>query len=157
MGERRVIMSALLPAKRWTENTFETLRNEMESMFERFFGEPVKGNGHAVWAPRVDIEETDKALLVRVDLPGVDPKEIEISVNEGMLVLKGERKEEREKKEKNFHRVERFLGRFYRELPLPVGADAEKIVAQASKGVVTVTIPKKPEAQAKKIAVQAMD
>lgn len=150
-------MTALLPARRWTENPFETLRHEMENVFERYFGEPVKGNGDAVWAPRVDIEETAKALLVKVDLPGVDPKEMEISVNEGMLVLRGERKEEREKKEKNFHRVERFVGKFYREIPLPAGADADKIVAHACKGVVTVTIPKKPEAQARKIAVEAME
>ena len=148
-------MTALLPMRRWTENSFEGLRHEMENMFERFFGEPAKSNGHATWAPRVDIEENDKALVVKVDLPGVDHKEMDISVNEGIMVLHGERKEEREKKEKNFHRVERFVGEFYREIPLPVGADPNKIVAHSNKGVVTVTIPKKPEAQAKKIAVQA--
>jgi HSP20 family protein len=129
----------------------------MEELFERFF-EPfeLKGNGKpAVWAPRVDVEETEKEYLVRVDLPGVEPKDVEVTMEEGNLILKGEKTEEKEEKKKNFHRVERFVGQFYREIPLPAGVEAEKITAAVAKGVMTVTIPKKPEVLPKKIAITA--
>ncbi len=135
----------------------EPFRQEMEEVFERFFGPEEGGNGSKVWAPRVDVEETDREVLVKADLPGVDPKEVEITLTEGALILKGEKKEAREEKAKNYHRVERFFGRFYREVPLPAGADAAKITATSAKGVITVTIPKAPEAQPKRIAVQAKD
>jgi HSP20 family protein len=128
-------------------------------VFDRFFGEPFEEVGTAIktWTPRVDVEETDKDLLVKADLPGVDAKDVEISVSNGALILKGEKKEEREEKKKNYHAVERFVGKFYRELPLPAGTDPDKIVATSAKGVITITIPKKPEAQPKKISVKAQD
>jgi|SRR6516225_3170569 HSP20 family protein len=137
---------------------FEGFRQEMENAFQRFLPTS-RGNGGTpqAWIPSVDVEETDKELLVKVDLPGVDPKNVEISVTDGALILKGEKKEEREDKKKNYHRVERFYGEFYREVPLPSGIDTEKISAQGSKGVVTVTIPKKPESQARKIQVKSQD
>jgi HSP20 family protein len=131
----------------------------MESVFERFFGEPFGEIGTTVktWTPRVDVEETDMEMLVKADLPGVDAKDVEISVADGSLILKGEKKEEREEKKKNYHSVERFVGKFYREIALPSGTDPDKIAATSSKGVITVTIPKKPEAQPKKVAVKAQD
>lgn len=134
----------------------DPFRKEMEDLFGRFFGEE-NGNGMKAWAPRVDVEETDKELLVKADLPGVDPKDIEIQIVDGVLTLKGEKKEQKEEKRKDYHRVERFSGSFFRAITLPAGADAEKVSATTSKGVVTVTIPKKVEAQPKKIAVKAQD
>jgi HSP20 family protein len=134
----------------------EPFRKEMEGVMERFFGEEA-GNGMMAaaraWAPRVDVEETDKEILVKADLPGVDPKAIEVSVENGILTVRGEKKEEKEEKKKNYHRIERFAGSFYRAIPLPPGTDAEKVAATSANGVVTITIPKKPEAQAKKITV----
>jgi HSP20 family protein len=141
----------------WRAGFMEPFRKEMESLFDRFFGEE-PGGGHAMrpaqaWAPRVDVEETDKEIMVKADLPGVDPKAVEITIQDGMLIVRGEKKEEREEKKKNFHRVERFVGSFYRALELPPGADAEKVAATSVNGVVTITIPKKPEAQPKRITV----
>jgi HSP20 family protein len=135
----------------------EPFRKEMESLFSRFFGEE-NGNGPLMaaaqsWAPRVDVEETEKEIQVKADLPGVDPKAVEISVQDNVLTVRGEKKEEKEEKKKNYHRVERFAGSFYRAIPLPPGADAEKMGATSANGVVTITIPKKPEAQPRKITV----
>jgi HSP20 family protein len=131
----------------------------MESLITRFFGEEA-GNGQAMqafqtWAPRIDVEESPKEIVVKADLPGVDPKAVDIAVENGVLTIRGEKKEEKEQKEKNYHRVERFAGSFYRAIALPPGADAEKVSASSANGVVTVTIPKKPESQPKKIAVTA--
>jgi HSP20 family protein len=134
------------------------LRDEMDEMFTRFFGPVDETLGtRAEWAPRVDVEETDKAVLITADLPGVDPKDIEVSVRNGELVLRGEKKQEKEEKGKNYHRMERFTGSFYRSITLPPGCDEDAVTATTAKGVVSVTVPKKPEAKAKKIAVQAKE
>ncbi len=149
--------TALTPWRRGA-GFMDPFRREMEDLFAKFFTEE-GGNGSAlhVWAPRVDVTETDKEIRVRADLPGVEAKDIEVTVADGVLILRGEKKEEKEEKKENYYRSERFVGRFHREVPLPPGADADKIAATSAKGVVTVTIPKKPEAQPKKIAVQAKD
>jgi HSP20 family protein len=132
----------------------EPFRKEMEEVMERFFGqENGKPRSGEVWAPRVDVEETDKEILVKADLPGVDPKNIEITVENGVLMVRGEKNEEKEEKKKNYHRIERFAGSFYRAIQLPPGADTEKVSAASANGVVTVTIPKKAEAQPKKVTV----
>lgn len=134
------------------------LRDEMDDMFSRLFGPVDETLGNRVeWAPRMDVEETDKAVLVTADLPGVDPKDIEVSVLNGELVLRGEKKQEKEEKGKNFHRMERFAGTFYRSIALPSGIDENGVTATSAKGVVTITIPKRPEAKAKKIPVQVKE
>lgn len=151
-------MRSLIPWRQRNGGMFEPLRQEMEDLFQRFvmpFEEP--GEAFPVFAPHVDVLETDPEIVVKVDLPGVDPKDVDISMVGGSLVLKGERKEEREEKKKGYLRIERFVGQFYRELPLPPVVDPEKIVATSYKGVITVTIPKKPEAQPKKIFIEAKD
>jgi len=152
-------MKAMMRWRPRSGGTLDVLRHEMNDLFQRFLGEPLEGEGATMeaWAPRVDVDETDKEITVKADLPGVDPKEIDISVVEGALVIKGERKEERETKKKNYHQVERFVGQFYRAIALPPGADPDKITASSAKGVVTITIPKKPEMQPKKIAVKAQE
>lgn len=132
-------------------------RDEFDNLIQRFFGRELaetKGGPMETWKPNCDVEETDKEILIKVDLPGVEPKDVDISFSDNTLVVRGEKKVEHEEKKKNFHRVERFVGQFYREIPLPPGTDQEKITAASANGVVTVTIPKKPAAQAKKIAVK---
>jgi HSP20 family protein len=150
-------MKSLIPWGR-TTSLLQPFRQEVDELFQRFFGPEQAGYGPSVaWSPRVDVEETDKEFVVKADLPGVDPKDVEISLADGALVLKGEKKEVKEEKKKNYHRVERFIGQFYREIPLPAGADADKVAATSAKGVITVTVPKKPEAQPRKIAVKAAE
>jgi HSP20 family protein len=153
-------MRSLIPWRRHNGG-LATIEDQMENMFQRFFGTPfglpaevVREKALQPWEPRVDIEETDKELYVKADLPGVEPNNVEVTVVEGALVIKGEKKEEKEEKGKNYHRVERFAGQFYREIALPTGVECEKIVATHSKGVLTVTIPKKPNALPKKIVIK---
>ncbi len=151
-------MKALTPWFGRTGAPLEAFRQEMDEWTRRFFGGPLfETTAPQAWAPSVDVAETDKEVVVKADLPGVDPKDVDISVADGSLVLRGHKKEEREENGKNFRRMERFEGEFYRELPLPAGVDADKISATSSKGVVTITFPKKPAAQAKKVAVKPQE
>jgi HSP20 family protein len=128
----------------------------MEDVFNRVFGPPVETNGHSkhpAWMPRVDVSETDKAFIVLADLPGVDPKQVDISMDEGVLTIKGTKNEEREEKGKNFHRTERFTGSFYRAIELPGGIDEAGVIAATANGTITITIPKKAGAQPKKVTI----
>ncbi len=130
---------------------------ELDNLMMRLFGERegrVFRPTEMKWAPRLDVEETEKDLLVKVDLPGVEPGDVVIEVVEGMLILRGERKEVREEKARDFRRPERFVGEFYRALPLPPGIEPEKITARSLHGVITVVIPKTPEVRPYKVPVQ---
>jgi len=147
-------MSTALSPYRRGVNLFDSFRNEMEDLFDKFFSDD-GANGQAVkaWAPRVDVEETDKEILVKADLPGVDPKDVDIQVVDNVLTVRGGKEEKKEEKKKNYHRTERFVGQFYRSIALPAGADTDKVSASSANGTVTITIPKRAEAQPKKIAV----
>jgi HSP20 family protein len=136
----------------------DDFRREMDKVFERFFGGELESvPASASWTPRVDVEETESEMVVKADLPGVAPEDVEVTVKEGVLVLRGSRKEEKEEKEKNSVRIERFVGEFYRAIPLPAVADEEKIEAEAAKGVLTIRIPKSEKAMPKKIEVKATE
>lgn len=105
------------------------------------------------WTPAVDIHEQADKFLIEADIPGVDPKDIEVTMENGQLTIKGERAAESEEHEESFHRVERARGQFLRRFTLPDTADPEKIEAKADNGVLKVTIPKGEKAQPRKIAV----
>lgn len=150
-------MKTLIPWRR-TNELPSLFRHEVDDLFDRFFGIGEVGNGATkMWAPPVDVTELDKEIKIKVDLPGVDPKDVEVYIANGALILKGEKKEEKEEKTKAFYRTERFIGAFYREVPLPVGFDPEKITATHAKGVLTVVIPKKPEMLPRKVLVKALE
>ena len=108
----------------------------------------------ASWAPSVDITESDDAFVLHADIPGVKPDEIEVSMDNGILTIKGERKSENKTEKENFRRVERQYGMFYRRFTLPDTANADAIEAHSEHGVLKVTIPKQAVAQARKIEVK---
>jgi len=111
----------------------------------------------AEWAPTVDIKEDKDKFVIHADIPGVKPEDIDISMENGVLTIKGEKKTEAETEREDYKRVERTFGSFYRRFSLPDTANSEAISAQSRHGVLELTIPKKAEVQPKKISVTAAD
>jgi len=131
---------------------FESLRREMNRVFEDFnrsFGlAPTEGEGlSSQWAPRVNMWEDDKGLHVSAELPGMEEKDIDVSLSNDTLLIKGEKREEKEDKGKNFFRTERVYGSFERAIPLPFEVQQDKVDASFKKGVLEITLPKSPTAQ----------
>ncbi len=108
----------------------------------------------ANWAPSVDISENDNAFKLVADIPGVNPDDIDISMEKGVLTIKGERNSETVEEKENYHRTERQTGTFYRRFTLPDSADGDKIVAKSEHGVLTITIPKQEVTLSRRIEVQ---
>lgn len=119
--------------------------------------ETVFGKARLGRFPPTDIEESDKEYTVTIELPGLGAEDIDLAVSDSMLTVKGEKKSEREEEEKGYHLTERSYGRFERSFRLPETVDADKIDAAFHKGVLKITLPKRPEAQkkARKISVKA--
>jgi len=149
---------------------FESLRREIDRLFEDFDGgfwrSPLRRSVFDVmpsWGgewpkmPAVDFTDTEKAFEVTAELPGMDEKNVEVKVANGILTIKGEKQEEKEEKKKDYYLKERNFGSFERAFQVPDGVDTDKIEANFKKGVLTVTLPKKPEVQkaAKKIDIKA--
>jgi HSP20 family protein len=139
------------------------LQSDIDRVFDNFwrsFDLPMLGAGNggfrAALTPRVDVRETDKEVEVVAELPGMDEADIDVSVAEGMLTIRGEKKAEREQEERGYVLRERSFGRIERMVPLPDGLDPDSAKATFKNGVLTVTIAKTPEAQAavKRIPVQ---
>ncbi len=133
------------------------LRREMDRLWEDFFGPGPRlpRLWTEEWAPPVDVAEAPDKVTVKAEVPGLDPKEIDISLVGDVLTIKGEKKSEREEKKENYHLVERSYGSFSRSLRLPAAVDADKIEASYDKGVLTVTCPKKEPVKPKAITVKA--
>lgn len=132
-----------------TQDRFNRLFNDTVSSF---FGGDASAP-RAAWSPAVDIFETDHSLVLKAELPGVDPKDVEARVEDGTLYLKGERRFEKEVKEENYHRVERSYGSFTRTFALPSSVDADRVSAEYKDGVLTLTLPKREEAKPKTIKI----
>jgi HSP20 family protein len=123
---------------------------EMEERMRRLWQElPLAAHPEVSgeWMPRVDVSETDDEVRVRAELPGLAPEDLDISLDQDRLILKGEKKEEREKEEKGYHLVERSFGSFYRTIQLPVEVDPGKIEAAFKNGVLTINMGKQEEAK----------
>lgn len=119
---------------------FDDLRAEFENFFDRPWGFKFRPDKIA-WAPKIDVFEKDNVLFVKADLPGMKKEEVHVTLEENDLILKGERKEEKEVKEEDFYRAERMYGSFYRRLPLNFTADPAKIEAKFVDGVLEVKLP----------------
>jgi HSP20 family protein len=130
------------------------LQNEMTRLFGRVFGEDVEGS-RVAWAPPIDIYETPEAYRVVAELPGFSPEEVDVTVSDGMLTIRGERKFYENLREEDFHRIERRFGPFQRLVTLPAQVDADRVEASFDKGLLTVTIPKAEHAKPRRIAVKA--
>lgn len=107
------------------------------------------------WKPAVDIKEEDTRYVILADIPGIDPKDIEITMESGVLTIKGERSVEKEDTKGGYTRVERVQGSFYRRFSLPDSADADKIEAKGKNGVLAIVIPKQEKEQPRRIAVKS--
>ncbi len=134
----------------------ETLRHEMDRLFDRFF-EPRWDEFEAVgeWAPKLDFSETKDAYLVKAEVPGVEQKDISVQIQNQVLTLKGEKHKEKEEKDEKYHRVERSWGAFTRTLALPMGVETEKVSATFKDGLLTIKLPKAPGAKGMTIPVKA--
>ncbi len=132
------------------------LRREMDRLWDDFVGPSRRAFRplEAEWAPAVDVSETADKVTVKAEVPGMDAKNIDISLSGDLLTIKGEKKSEREEKKENYHLVERSYGSFSRSLRLPAAVVADKIEATYKKGVLTITCPKKEEAKPKAIEIK---
>lgn len=126
-----------------------TLEGDLRQVFNHFFTEDT-GSG---WAPRVDVREEDSRYVIFADVPGVNPADIDISMDKGVLTIKGERKSESASENGKLTRVERRYGSFQRSFALPDSADADAITATGKNGVLEIAIPKKAQAAPRKISV----
>ncbi len=137
-------------AKSSEDNPIGTLQREMNHVFENFWNRV--GQFEWPWGSveaKSDVVETDKAIEVSIELPGMEMKDIEVKVNDDMLTVKGEKKIERQEEKKGYYLSERSYGAIYRTIPLPPGVDGEKAQASFKNGVLTIKLPQTPEAQAK--------
>ena len=133
---------------------FSEIQSEMNRLFDSFFGRPSQAGGtERVWAPAVDMYETKDELVVATELPGLDEKDIHLSITGDMLVLRGERRFNQEVKGESYYRGERWFGKFERALPLPIPVQADKVKASYRDGVLTVTLPKADEIKSKEIKI----
>lgn len=135
--------------------TLASLREEMNDLLNRFWSGAREPFGLAEWAPALDLSETDDAVLVHVEVPGLDPKDIDISITGDVLTLRGEKKDETVEKGRNYHRVERRYGSFTRSLTLPAAVKADGIEAKAHNGVLEIRLPKKDEVKPRRVEVKA--
>jgi len=134
---------------KWPEiPTFTSLQREMDRLFEDFF------RRGGLMRPSVDVVETDDTVVVKAELPGMEPKDVDISVSGDKLTIKGERKAEKEEKGKTFYRMERCYGSFCRTVELPVSVEADKAKADYKNGVLEITLPKTEQVKAKKIPIK---
>ena len=130
----------------------ETLQHRLSDVF----GEtPFSSNQETgQWAPPVDIRETEDALQMQVELPGLDKKDIALEVKDGVLTVSGERRYEKDVEEENVHRIERAYGRFTRSFSLPRNVNADKVEASMKDGILNIRLPKLESAKSKAIAIQ---
>jgi HSP20 family protein len=153
-----------LAVRREWEYPFGSFQREMNKLADDLFGgfnlsprAPLERGLATTFTPRVDVSETDKEIKVSAELPGMDEKDIDVSLARDTLTIKGEKKEEKEEKGEDYYRMERSYGSFTRSVSLRVEVDTDKVQATFKKGVLEITLPKTPEAiqETKKVPVKS--
>lgn len=153
----------MLPLSRWSPvRELSTLHREMDELFNRFFGgtekwSPIRGLTESIFSPAVDYSLKGDKLDIRVELPGVDPKDVDISVTGNLLTIKGDRREEKEVKEEDYYMHEIGMGRFERTLALPEGVNTDKIKANYNKGILQISMPAESVKKSRKIEIEAVE
>lgn len=132
-----------------------SIQNEMNRLFGRTYGGDVGETTRGAWTPALDVFETQEKFVITMELPGVSPDDVDISVEDSTLMVRGERRFYNEQQEESFLRIERRFGEFTRSLTLPSTADAESIQASFDQGLLTIEVPKKEEAKPRKISIKA--
>ena len=152
-----------VPVRRGEADPFHDFQLEMNRLFDDFFGDFPLVSGRmglgtdlaaAPFSPRVDVAENDTEVKVTAELAGMDEKDVNVEVDEDSLTLRGEKKEEHEDKGKNWFRKEQTYGSFHRVIPLPARVDGDKAKAAFKKGLLTVTLPKRPDEQARRKTIE---
>jgi HSP20 family protein len=160
VNERRKAMN-LIPRRRDNNEAplrgLFNLQREMNDLFDSFsLGRSLDREDslfEGAWTPAIDVHDSKDNIVIRADLPGLKKDDIEISIQDGTLVMRGEKKEESERKEKGAVRTERFYGSFHRAVALPVAVDEDKVKANFKNGVLELTLPKKEEAKPRQIKI----
>ncbi|PWW03960.1 heat shock protein Hsp20 [Hoeflea marina] len=164
MTDKSVTKSSPAAPSIWSSGLFGEFRKEMDTMLERFFGDsgtlaarsglPSLDMSGAL-RPAIDVTESDRAITVTAELPGLTEDQVDLSISEGMLTLRGEKQVDHESKQDDRHLVERSYGSFLRQFPVPERVDVDAISAKFDRGVLVVTMPKKPGAaqSRRKIAI----
>ncbi len=142
---------ALVRWNPWGE--LDTLHTQMDQLFQQVFGEPLARNGGDTVSLPIDIRQTDSAYVLEASVPGFRPEDVEVTFDNGVLTVRGERREESERKEGEYVRRERRAASVYRQVSLPSEVEPERISAGFEHGVLTVTVPRTPRAQPKRIPV----
>src|SRR5436309_8414485 len=132
---------------------FSTLQDRMNRLFQQSYGEHDEALTTSTFAPPVDVYEDEHNVTLKIEVPGIDEKDIDVRIENNTLTVHGERKFEKEEKEENFRRVERQYGSFTRSFTLPNTVDAEQVQAHYEKGILKVQLAKKAEAKPKQIKV----
>lgn len=143
------------PERELMEPPIAALRGEVGRLFDAFLHEPFEFGSEGQFLPAVDIEERDNDVIVRAELPGIEPKDLDVSISGNQLILSGEKKERHEEKQKGFFRSEIQFGSFRRVVPLPEGVDPDKVDAHFSNGMLTLNLTKTPASAPKRIPVKA--
>lgn len=140
-----------------------SIQDELNRLFGRTYGaeprlgaaELTRAGATGSWVPPLDVFETGDKLVVKVELPGIEPEAVEVSVEDSTLTVSGSREFQHETEEQNYHRIERRYGAFSRSLRLPQTADAERVDARFDRGVLTIEVPKREEAKPRRIEIKA--
>lgn len=132
-----------------------SIQDEMNRLFDDFFGRPVARTDwtEGVWNPSVDVSEDKDNVILRAEMPGMTKEDVRISIQDGVLTLRGEKKQEKEEKDKNYHRIERSYGSFCRSFQLPTSVKSDKVKATYKDGVLSITLPKTEEVKPKEIPI----